>query len=111
MENACYNLFILVSIYFFLETKMSIGERIKRLRIQTGMSQAELAALCAWTDIKFSGKAYDNGQLRISCYERSAATIPSDKLIILAKALKTSVGYLATGRYENNKDKILDKEK
>lgn len=87
---------------------MTIGLRIKERRIDLGMTQPELAASCGWTDIRFSGKEYDNGQLRISRYERGIYEPSIDCIIKLSKALKVSVNYLISGNTKKDKLKKLD---
>lgn len=60
-----------------------IGDRVKQRRIELSMTQEEL-----------SQKVGLAGKSSISKIEKGSSTIPTDKLPLFAKALKTSVPYL-----------------
>lgn len=62
---------------------MTQGKRIKKLRIENKMSQVELAKLS------------ESSKQTIYKYENEIVTnIPYDKLILIARALKTTPGYI-----------------
>ncbi|CAJ0999118.1 LexA family protein [Sodalis praecaptivus] len=63
-----------------------IGDRLKRIREQVGLSQAQLAKLCGWAS-----------QSRIANYEKGARGIGADDALILSKILKVSPGELLFG--------------
>ncbi|WP_243466218.1 helix-turn-helix domain-containing protein [Sodalis glossinidius] len=63
-----------------------IGDRLKRIREQAGLSQAQLAKLCGWAS-----------QSRIANYEKGARGIGADDALILSKILKVSPGELLFG--------------
>ncbi|WP_159220648.1 helix-turn-helix domain-containing protein, partial [Klebsiella pneumoniae] len=56
-----------------------IGERIKALRTEKGMSQGQLAKLCGWS-----------GASRVANYEYGTRNVGVDDALSLAKALGTT---------------------
>lgn len=62
---------------------MDIGERIKRRREELGMSQAELARKVGYTS-----------RSTITRIERDGNGISQDKIVAIAKALRTTPSYL-----------------
>ncbi|MFG6159657.1 XRE family transcriptional regulator [Halomonas sp. 1390] len=64
----------------------TIGDRIKQARQQANMTQPELAKACRW-----------NSQGRVSNYERGLREPKSSDVVLLAKALGVSEGWLWTG--------------
>jgi transcriptional regulator with XRE-family HTH domain len=83
---------------------MTIGERIKKLRIELGMSQPELAKKCGWGEISYTkkGRYYIKGQLRISDYERGHRMPSNPALSKLAQNLHVSLSFLLEGNNEKN---------
>lgn len=69
----------------------TIGTRISISRKALNWSQKRLAAECGWAD------GPGEGQSRISGYERNLREPNSTDIRALAKALKVSAGWLATG--------------
>jgi transcriptional regulator with XRE-family HTH domain len=65
----------------------SIGYRIKRKRLERGLSQDELGLLCGW----------DHSASRISNYESDYRIPVIPDVIKLARALKVSPCWLAFG--------------
>lgn len=63
-----------------------IGERIKKLRIEKGFSQGQVAKLCGWS-----------GASRLANYESGARNVGADDAIILAKILGTTPSELLFG--------------
>jgi transcriptional regulator with XRE-family HTH domain len=62
---------------------MDIGERIKRRREELNVSQAELARMVGYTS-----------RSTITRIERDGNGISQDKIVAIAKALKTTPSYL-----------------
>lgn len=73
---------------------MTIGERIKKLRTELGITQRQLAKICGWSSARINSreKSYDPGQIRISCYERNIYEPSIEQLLVLSKALRVSIG-------------------
>lgn len=61
-------------------------ERIKRLRLEKGMSQDELAIKSGYT-----------GRAAISIIEKGERNISADKIFLIAKALNVTPSYLMDG--------------
>lgn len=76
---------------------MTIGERIKSLREQRGLTQEELAKRCGY-----------KSRSSINKIELSRK-LPADKIEIVAKALGTTPSYLM-GWYDNPDDRAITKE-
>jgi len=68
-----------------------VGERIKARRIELNITQAQLAERMGLAETS-----------SISTYERETANLNTDKLIKLAKALDTTVGYFFGESSGNN---------
>lgn len=62
---------------------MEIGERIRRRRVDLGMSQEELARKCGYSS-----------RVSISKIESDSRGLPIDKVELIAKALKVTPAYL-----------------
>lgn len=77
---------------------MTKGERIKKLRIEKGITQEEMA------------KALDTTKQTISKYEKGIVTnIPSDRIEDMAKLLDTTPEYiLGWEKVQKNNDTITD---
>lgn len=74
---------------------MTIGERIKHIRVQEGIAQIELA------------KATKISKQNIYKYENNIITnIPSDKIELIAKALNTTPAYLMGWEVESDQKKF-----
>lgn len=63
-----------------------MNERIKELRKREKMTQAELAFLCGYPHKSI-----------VSMWEKGIRKPSVDKLPVLAKTLRTTIGYLVTG--------------
>ena len=63
-----------------------MNERIKKLRKRENMTQAELAFVCG----------YKNKSI-VALWENGSRKPSVDKLPVLAKTLRTTIGYLVTG--------------
>lgn len=70
------------------------GNRLKRLRKQTGLNQLALAVRCGWENYT-----------RISNYESGTRTPDLDDIRKLADVLRVSPHYLAFGETEDQADK------
>ena len=66
---------------------MSLGENIRRRRLELGLSQQELADALGYKT-----------RSSIAKIEKNGSSISEDKLATMANALKTSVSYLVTGQ-------------
>lgn len=65
------------------DKKLSVGERIRTMRLQKGMTQTQLALATGYSD-----------KSAISRIESGDTAIPRVKLILIAAALNTSAAYL-----------------
>ncbi|MGJ8524133.1 hypothetical protein R84981_002851 [Carnimonas sp. R-84981] len=72
----------------------SIGGRIKKARLDAGMTQPELAKACGWAS-----------QGRVSNYERDLREPKSSDVEVLAKALRVTEGWIWTGSGNNKSEK------
>lgn len=72
-----------------------IGERIKTLRIQKGLSQAQAAKLCGWSAAS-----------RLANYESGLRNVGADDAMVLARILGTTPGELLFGE-RGDEDKWL----
>lgn len=77
---------------------MSVNERIKQLRTENGLTQAELAEKVSLTYIQ------------IGRYEKGKSTPSADVLKKLANALNTTTDYLMNGKSEQVEAQLTDKE-
>lgn len=68
---------------------MTIGERIRKGRLESGLSQGALSKACGW-----------QGGARISNYEQDIREPNSHDIIVIAKALKTTPSWLFFGEDE-----------
>lgn len=80
---------------------MNIGQRIREKRKDLGLTQAQLA------------EYFRISSVSVSEWERGQSKPDQDKLVPLARLLKTSVSYLLTGKESNeavstNYDSLLD---
>jgi len=74
-----------------MKTQESVAERLKRLRVEMGLSQRALAELCGWAS-----------QSRVGNYEAGSREISLDDAITLAKALNVSPAQLVFGEDLNS---------
>ncbi|WP_313068404.1 helix-turn-helix domain-containing protein [Atlantibacter hermannii] len=72
-----------------------IGERIKTLRIQKGLNQAQAAKLCGWSTPS-----------RLANYESGLRNVGADDAMVLARVLGTTPGELLFGE-RGEEDKWL----
>ena len=77
-----------------------IGERIKKLRIEKGLSQIQAAKLCGWS-----------GASRLANYESGARNVGADDAIVLAKVLGTSPSELLFGDPGAQEQWLTDKQR
>lgn len=77
-----------------------IGERIKALRIQKGLSQGQVAKLCGWS-----------GASRLANYESGARNVGADDAIALAKILGTTPSELLFGDRGDEGKWLTDKQR
>ena len=74
-----------------------IGERIRTLRIQKGLSQAQAAKLCGWSAAS-----------RLANYESGLRNVGADDAMVLARILGTSPGELLFGeRGDEDKQRVM----
>ena len=74
-----------------------IGERIRTLRIQKGLSQAQAAKLCGWSAAS-----------RLANYESGLRNVGADDAMVLARILGTSPGELLFGeRGDEEKQRVM----
>ncbi|WP_145525718.1 LexA family protein [Yersinia rohdei] len=69
-----------------MKIQESVAERLKRLRVEMGLSQRALAELCGWAS-----------QSRVGNYEAGSRVISLDDAVTLAKALNVSPAQLVFG--------------
>ncbi|HEE0928859.1 TPA: helix-turn-helix domain-containing protein [Klebsiella pneumoniae] len=77
-----------------------IGERIKALRTEKGMSQGQLAKLCGWS-----------GASRVANYEYGNRNVGVDDALSLAKALGTTPVMILFGEQSDPSNWLSDKQK
>ncbi|BBS11553.1 MULTISPECIES: helix-turn-helix domain-containing protein [Enterobacteriaceae] len=77
-----------------------IGERIKALRTEKGMSQGQLAKLCGWS-----------GASRVANYEYGNRNVGVDDALSLAKALGTTPVMILFGEQSDPANWLTDKQK
>ncbi|MFG1598665.1 helix-turn-helix domain-containing protein [Klebsiella quasipneumoniae] len=77
-----------------------IGERIKALRTEKGMSQGQLAKLCGWS-----------GASRVANYEYGNRNVGVDDALSLAKALGTTPVMILFGEQSDPSNWLTDKQK
>ncbi len=78
---------------------MTLGERIKRLRLDRGWSQAQL------------GQKLAVHQKQVSGYERDVHVPSTELLVRLAEALDVTLDYLVSGsRGESERIEVADRE-
>lgn len=77
-----------------------IGERIKALRTEKGMSQGQLAKLCGWS-----------GASRVANYEYGNRNVGVDDALSLAKALGTTPIMILFGEQSDPSNWLTDKQK
>ncbi|MEQ4873976.1 helix-turn-helix domain-containing protein [Klebsiella oxytoca] len=77
-----------------------IGERVRNLRLNKGMSQAQLAKLCGWSTAS-----------RVANYETGTRNIGADDAILLARHLNTSPSYIMFGDEENSGEQLPQKHR
>ncbi|GKK06257.1 transcriptional regulator [Klebsiella variicola] len=77
-----------------------IGERIKALRTEKGMSQGQLAKLCGWS-----------GASRVANYEYGTRNVGVDDALSLAKALGTTPVMILFGEQSDPSNWLTDKQK
>lgn len=77
-----------------------IGERIKALRTEKGMSQGQLAKLCGWS-----------GASRVANYEYGNRNVGVDDALSLAKALGTTPVMILFGEQSYPANWLTDKQK
>ena len=77
-----------------------IGERIKALRTEKGMSQGQLAKLCGWS-----------GASRVANYEYGYRNVGVDDALSLAKALGTTPVMILFGEQSDPSNWLTDKQK
>ena len=77
-----------------------IGERIKALRIQKGLSQGQVAKLCGWS-----------GASRLANYESGARNVGADDAMALAKILGTTPSELLFGDRGDEGKWLTDKQR
>lgn len=77
-----------------------IGERLKALRTEKGLSQGQLAKLCGWS-----------GASRIANYESGTRNIGVDDAAVLSKALNTTPMMIMFGEQGNPSHWLTDKQK
>jgi transcriptional regulator with XRE-family HTH domain len=78
---------------------MTLGERVKRLRLDRGWSQAQL------------GQKLSVHQKQVSGYERDVHVPSTDLLIRLAEAFDVSLDYLVSGgQGESRRIDVADRE-
>lgn len=77
-----------------------IGERIKALRTEKGMSQGQLAKLCGWS-----------GASRVANYEYGNRNVGVDDALSLAKALDTTPVMILFGEQSDPSNWLTDKQK
>lgn len=77
-----------------------IGERIKALRTEKGMSQGKLAKLCGWS-----------GASRVANYEYGNRNVGVDDALSLAKALGTTPVMILFGEQSDPANWLTDKQK
>lgn len=77
-----------------------IGERIKALRTEKGMSQGQLAKLCGWS-----------GASRVANYEYGNRNVGVDDALSLAKALGTTPVMILFGEHSDPSNWLTDKQK
>jgi transcriptional regulator with XRE-family HTH domain len=77
-----------------------IGERIKALRTEKGLSQGQLAKLCGWS-----------GASRVANYESGTRNVGVDDAVSLAKALGTSPVMILFGEQGDPSQWLSDKQK
>lgn len=80
---------------------MTIGDRIKKRREDLGMSQEELASKCGY-----------KSRSSINKIEKDGRELPSNKISLIAKALRTSPAYLMgwTDKEKENKISLTHNE-
>jgi len=74
-----------------MKIQESVAERLKRLRVEMGLSQRALAELCGWAS-----------QSRVGNYEAGIRDISLDDANTLAKALNVSPAQLVFGEDLNS---------
>ncbi|HHQ2445130.1 MULTISPECIES: helix-turn-helix domain-containing protein [unclassified Raoultella] len=77
-----------------------IGERVRNLRLNKGMSQAQLAKLCGWSTSS-----------RVANYEIGTRNIGADDAILLARHLNASPSYIMFGDEENGGEQLPQKQR
>ncbi|WP_284961980.1 helix-turn-helix domain-containing protein [Citrobacter portucalensis] len=77
-----------------------IGERIKALRIQKGLSQGQVAKSCGWS-----------GASRLANYESGARNVGADDAIALARILGTTPSALLFGERGDEDKWLSDKQR
>lgn len=77
-----------------------IGERIKALRIQKGLSQGQVAKSCGWS-----------GASRLANYESGSRNVGADDAIALAKVLGTTPSELLFGDRGDEGKWLSDKQR
>lgn len=77
-----------------------IGERLKTLRAEKGLSQGQLAKRCGWS-----------GASRIANYEYGTRNVGVDDAMILAKALSTTPMMILFGEQGDSSQWLTDKQK
>ena len=77
-----------------------IGERIKALRTEKGMSQGQLAKLCGWSAAS-----------RVANYEYGNRNVGVDDALSLAKALGTTPVMILFGEQSDPSNWLTDKQK
>ena len=78
----------------------TIGERLRALRIEKGMSQAQLAKLCGWSTAS-----------RVANYEIGSRNIGADDAITLSRFLDASPSYILFGDTENSGQQLPEKQR
>jgi transcriptional regulator with XRE-family HTH domain len=77
-----------------------IGERIKALRIQKGLSQGQVAKSCGWS-----------GASRLANYESGSRNVGADDAIALARVLGTTPSELLFGDRGDEGKWLSDKQR
>jgi len=77
-----------------------IGERLKALRLDKNLSQAQLSRMCGWSTAS-----------RVGNYELGVRNIGIDDAIVLARVLDTSPSYILFGDEKNSGQELPEKQR
>lgn len=77
-----------------------IGERLRNLRVDKGMSQAQLAKLCGWSTPS-----------RVANYEIGSRNVGPDDAITLARYLDSTPSFIMFGDTENTGQELPEKQR